>query len=243
MNFSYLPIFAFSSVISLSPITAAADIFGDVWGVVTDPLKIRSSSREISSVVDRSIVSLELMQDEFDSDVRDYISELQKVIRMVDRAGAENILRAKNAVLEVERQVYGDAQKLLQEVECAAERFSKGTLPETLELIIQQLADSEIEVTLPFGQTAEASIEAAKATSPDSAYIETRDSYLEVLEMVDDQTSAYEIISVYQNIAELAFKTHCHYAKSGGGELFLREFATYSAELRPWLSVVSIKVQ
>lgn len=225
------------------PSFAKADIFGDVWSVVTDPLKIRSGSKELSGTVDRAIASLEFLQEEFDSDVRDYIEELKELLRQADSGIEARINQAKRAALEVEKQIFSDANKLIDKIECSAERFTMGTLPEALFTMLQQVEKSGIEIDLPLGASGKLTLEAVKALDRDQAYIFTRDAKLEEMDYFSADTSAYQIVSTYQNIAELAYKTHCHYDRSKGSELFLREFAEYSAKLRPWLSTVTLSVQ
>ena len=46
------------------PAPAKAGPFEEVWGAVTDPLKIRSGSKELSGTVDRAIASMEFLQEE-----------------------------------------------------------------------------------------------------------------------------------------------------------------------------------
>jgi len=109
--------------------------------------------------------------------------------------------------------------------------------------LLKQLQDSGISLKGPFGITGDISLEAARALDPDRAYLFYRDTKLLLMENFTDSTPAYSLVSSYLNIAEFAYKTSCHYARSGGDKLFLRDFAEYSRLARPWVNFMSIQLQ
>lgn len=234
----------FTLVTALFPAPRAqADLFGDVWGVVTDPFKLGQASSEASASVDRIIVALELLQTNFGSDVRDYLVLIDEMIGSVDQAAEDRISQIEQIVFQLEAEIFNDAHKLLVETECSVERLLGRTLPETVYAMLVQLEEADISVNLPFGADAELTVEAVRPLSPDITYIRIRNAYLGYISDLNEGDSAYQIIIGYQNISELAFRTYCHFARSGGGQNFLEEHAQYASLLRPWVNTSRVRIQ
>lgn len=231
-------------VITLLPAPKAqADLFSDVWGVITDPFKLGQASSEASDAVDRIIVALELLQTNFDSDVRDYLVQINEMIGAVDQAAEDRVSQIEQIVLQLEAEIFKDAHKLLVETECSVECLLGRTLPETVYAMLLQLEEADISVKLPFVKDAELTVEAVRPLSPDITYIRIRNAYLGYIKGLNESDSAYQIIIGYQNISELAFRTYCHFARSGGGQNFLEEHAKYASLLRPWVNTSRVRIQ
>lgn len=218
-----------------------------VTGFLSDPLKLDSSSKRISASLDRSLRQLAAIQDETDADVREYLEQIEEIVRSFNseiRAGIADIdqivAKAISKAEQLEQQIYKDAVKLIWRAQCAAEVTLTDSLQRGLADAINSIrrADPSFKILgVPIGR---AEVKPVDVPDPDLAYRAIKRKYLERLNKVDEFDDPYVFISTYSNLARLARQTRCHYLGQSAGDLFVRDFFEFERLAAPWKDIVQL---
>lgn len=223
----------------------AGGFVDDVWGVVTDPLKLGKASSELSDTVDRTLSGLRELETKTNKDVTDRIEKLRAIVTdvldAVDKRSAElqqTVDRALRSAKEIEQQTYRDAIDLIYRAQCTVEVFTSDQLQRAISQSIESIRQSNPGITFLGIKFAGIGVKSITITDPDQAYISTKKYYLSKLKVLKDDDPAIGILSVYSNIARFARFTRCHYLDLGMGLLFIQEQKDFEMKASPWLKVV-----
>lgn len=204
------------------------------------------SINRISQVIDQTFRSLNFLREEFDADVDGYIAEIDRISaeRVSEiRSGVDDVGEiVADTIKEVEAlraRAFYDARQLIWDVECLATVYSE-ELKSTLGDIIKILSDSEAELRLPLGTSAELFVKPVNIASPDAAYEDIKAGYLEALESVDEDSSVLFVLSAYGNISRVARITSCNYRGLVLSKYFFAEVAYYEGLSSPWAMLTGL---
>ncbi|MEO9824860.1 MAG: hypothetical protein ABJF50_10650 [Paracoccaceae bacterium] len=204
------------------------------------------SINRISQVIDQTFRSLEFLRKEFDADVDGYIAEIDRITaaRMQEFSGeVANVERIVDEIIDeieaIRSRAFYDARQLIWDVECIAPVYAE-ELKTTLGDLIKIVSDSEAELRLPLGATAEVFVKPVNIASPDIAYEEIKAGYLTALESVEEETSVLFILSSYGNISRVARITSCHFRGLVLSKYFFAEVAYYEGLSSPWAMLTGL---
>lgn len=75
-----LKIYAISALMLLSVSPARANVFGELWGVITDPFKISKGSENVLAAAERTMIHLERIQQQLGNDANVLLDKVDKTI-------------------------------------------------------------------------------------------------------------------------------------------------------------------
>ncbi len=218
---------------------SARGFLSEVGDFFFDPLKLRASSENVHRSVNTAVAALADLQARTDTSVKGWLEDVSRIVTDANSGVAARISQAEKAAFALEKQIVADMSALLQDVECAGERFANEVVQRSLINAINTLKAANVSVELPLiGPTEIINIESPPDIENDQlyrAYKQSKLSHLEdALEADPGNVDPNEIISAYQNISERAFAVHCHYARSGGDVRFLADHYEFRSKLSPW---------
>lgn len=238
-----------------------ADIVSDAWGIATDPLKLDAATenslqaiREARSAALAVIAATGELQSELDSDIRDYLLELDGMISDIDALGASFI----GEISSLTARITNHAIQVLQEVECTAIRVGENTVgDQVINRLPVILTDNTVIYQMPFGtqrrrvlggilpwfgeEPATLVIDKREGLSDFDEFRRIEEAYLESLALAPLDGDAVLIPATYGNLANIAARTACLYGGTNLESMFLaRKFAEYNAMIIPWGKAVQI---
>lgn len=229
---------------------SAGGFLGDVWGVVTDPFKLKSASEELSASVSRTLDELRRLEQQANVDVRDRIEQVGSIVDTVLDATDKNVSnlsemadRALIKMASIERQAHQDAMDLIYRAQCLNESALMDQLQRSLAQLIENIIASNPGVEILGIRVVDVEFERIKIVDPDKAYLSTKRYYLDRLQEITPSDNAYEFLSTYQNIARFARFTRCHYIETSLAAIFVEEVAEFERLSKPWLQVVRPEIQ
>lgn len=228
------------------------DYAEQAWSIAVDPFKFGklgesavTSTQELRLAIREArdgITAIGTIQGELDSDIRYYLNDLDKKIVAIKTDSIEVISHATSEVTKLEKEIFNDITKLMRRAECTTSRvFQEGedTLRETFSIFIKD----EQTIQLPFGEERywlfwtrprTITIDLSQGLNPDKKFEIIEKAYLDNLNLANDSSPANEIVSVYGNLARLAYMTECHYKGQHLGEKLIRKYIKYNALVYPW---------
>lgn len=219
----------------------------DAAGLVTDPLNAGSAAKTASDALDRALIQLKLIQEETDRDIRDYLSEIDSIARLITESIEQTGQRAENTLLELaaraealEERIYQDAIDIVYRVQCASEVFATDSLKRALADAVNTLRAADPNFTFFGLRVAGTEIEPIDIPDPDIAYRavkQQRQARLANLTATDD---AYIIVSTYLNLARLARLTQCHYIDQNQSIIFVRDYLEFERLNKPWTEILRV---
>jgi hypothetical protein len=96
---------------SYSP-AVSGDPFGEFWGVVTDPLKLRASSNELSASIERALIQLNQLEGNANAHVRERLAQIHLIAQDVIERGRSAVDDALKRMDELEKAINRDALEL-----------------------------------------------------------------------------------------------------------------------------------
>lgn len=222
---------------------AHANIFADVWRVVTDPLKLQSASKEVSDGVYRTMLQAEQLETQANKDITERLKQVQDIVN--DALSGLSLLenKAVNDMNNLEQQINYDANQFLYNLSCEAETTLNDSLQRAWDNMINQLGNSRPGISIfgfrlfNIGPTVTVSI-----LDPDKSYWTLKEKVLTGLRTNQKEDSlAYNILSAYQNLERTAKLTVCYY--KGQPEFrkkFIQEANNLEIMTLEWTSVVNV---
>src|ERR1700744_2651333 len=137
---------AVTYMLSVTANEAKANVFGDVWGVVTDPLGLRRASQTLSESVERSLIQLTALESVANNDVKARLEQIRSIV--TDALSGQRAL-IDQAVLnmnQLEASINRDAVNLLYRAQCAAEVAATTTSQRLFASLISNLRKSDPRV-------------------------------------------------------------------------------------------------
>lgn len=230
-----------------APPPARANVFGDAWGIVTDPLKLGKASDNLLQSVERIQLMLNQvgqLEATANVDLANRISQVQQLVDGVISAVDRNVANLRDIVAQAEVQmasleqiVYLDAQSILDKVQCVAQNIATIQVQEAVANAVAALHDSDPSITFLGIKIINLKTRNVVITDPDQAYISVRDGYLKKLAALGAGDDAYTIVSTYANIERLAEGASCAYRDPTLASLFLKEEFNYRRLAEPWANI------
>ncbi len=227
---------------------ARADTWGDIRGMLTDPLKLGKSTSdlvEISKRVEQMLGQLRQLENISNAYVEARLEQIRSILAEVNSNVNQTILAAKDAILKLEQQIYRDANRLLYAAQCALEVAVTEQLNNGMAEAVTALRKSSPGIYLfnliPIATFSANDIQKA---DPDKLYIELKLHRLQALDKIKADDPAYEFVSTYQNIARMAYYARCHYLRVGSADSplamrFTEEMNELDRLSHPWSAVLS----
>lgn len=222
----------------------------DVFGIVTDPLKVgEASSNALDAIrsLERIVSQIDELREKFDADVDGHLTNVQTILAQANADIENRIEQAATELRNLEQQLYRDALSLLREAECTLERMSNDAMLRSFASSINLIRRSNPTFLVDLGllqPKGEIQLEQVAVIDPDKAYLAIRRERLAMLELVKEEDLAYsEVVSIYQNLGRLALATTCHYDRSGGSQIFLRDVNEFRVLSVPWLETVKVELR
>lgn len=117
-------VLAFVSASFISPSTGEAglnDIANDVWGIVTDPLKIGKGTENLIHAVERAGINAERLEGKTNEDFKARIDQINYIIKETRKDFREGIDKIEeiantsfNQITELETKIFSDAAELVK---------------------------------------------------------------------------------------------------------------------------------
>lgn len=238
MNFRQIFLSVGILLLTQQPVSARG-FLSEVGDFFFDPFELRASSENVHRSVNTAVAALADLHARTDTSVKDWLEDISDIVADANSGVAARISQAEKAAFELEKKIVEDMSALLQDVECAGERFANEVVQRSLINAINTLKAANVTVELPLiGPTEIINIESPPDIENDRLYRAYKQSKLSQLEdslnADPENVDPNDIISAYQNISERAFAVHCHYARSGGDVRFLADHYEFRSKLRPW---------
>ncbi len=226
---------------------AHAFAIGDIPDLITDPLKLGKASQNILEAVERiqlMLNQLSNIEGTVNQDLKARIDQVKgvvdEVIAAADRgedALKQILAQAENTVLSLERQIYIDAESLIDQVQCVAQNIASVQIQEAIANAVAELKQSNPGISLFGIRIVNLDLKQVIITDPDQAYISVRDGYLKRLDGLQPSSSAYTIVSTYANVERLAQESSCAFRDPELAAIFLSEQFKYQVLASAWQTV------
>lgn len=229
-------------LLMLSVHTAEANFFQDVWGVVTDPLKLQKSSSTLSDSVERSLIELKALEGTTNGHVQERLDQIRSIVNSAIGGTNDAIASAISQMNQLERQINDDAVNIIYRGQCVIEVGTMDQIQRMYADFIANLRESEPGISIFGIKIISISAKKVDVTDPDKAFFSLKEAVLKRLRSdIKDDTSAYDILSAYQNLARLARLTRCHYIDLPLAAVMTREVNDLNRLSLPWTQVVQIE--
>jgi hypothetical protein len=214
----------------------AASMFEDMWGVATDPLKLDSSSRELSETAQRIMIQLKDLEGVANSHVEARLEQVRSIIRDADA----DVQKSLGKIRDLEIQINSDANALIYNAQCITDVTLLNTTQKAFAGLISTLSKADPAIRIFGIKIIDLSTNDVQITEPDRAYFSTKTIAISNLEKnMKDGSQAYEILSVYQNLEKAVKFTRCYFRGQ------IAETTTWTREVNdlerlstPWGTVV-----
>jgi len=208
---------------AITPLTGnsaeAESVIADAWGIAVDPIKLGRASQNILNSVEQVQLLLNQIgsvETRTNQDLADRISQMKSIVDGVVLAVDQNvanlreiITEAEQKIVALEKQIYLDAESLLDRVQCVAENIMKVQLQEAIADSVAELIAANVSINVRGFKIFNLRLKEIQVTDPDQAYISVRDGYLRRLNALKPNDSAYTIVSAYANIERRAQEASC----------------------------------
>jgi hypothetical protein len=226
------------TIIFLFTASAAANVFEDMYGICTDPLKLYASSHQLAESLERTLNQLKDLEHVANYDMKNRIEQIRNVVNEAISGEHGAITHATESMLQIENQVNADAINLLYRASCAAHTLLMGDLQQSFAGIIKTLKKANPELYIGGIKILNSKIMDVEIEDPDKAYISTRDAALQHLDKsIENNSSAYEILSTYQNLIHIAKLTRCYYIDQSLATKFDQEVNKLEILSLPWMEL------
>jgi hypothetical protein len=237
-------VFVCSCVLSnLFGYPAKANVFGDIWGIATDPLKLDRSSKTLADSLARTMLQLKELEKQVNYDATARLEQIRSIVQEALRGSEAAIERAERAMLTLEQQINQDAINLLFRAQCAVEVALMDQAQRAFAAFIGNLIKADPSVKILGIKVIDLGANNIQITDPDQAYISSKSAALTALNQNQkDNSRAYSILSVYQNLERGARFTRCAYMGQGLEWRWVKEINELELLSLPWLTVVEPKM-
>jgi hypothetical protein len=219
----------------------AGSFVDDVWGVVTDPLKLSTASSTLSDSLSRTLAQLAPLEGKANYDVQARLEQIRSIIREALAGGDAAIDKAILQMKQLEAQINADAIQLIYRSQCLAVNVD-AEIQKTVADLVDKLIKANFQGVIAHIPIASLKASPIVIQQPDVVYRSARAEALNVLDKnVTDETPAYEIYWTYQNLELMAKWTMCRYLDQAGAESFTMEMNEFERLSRPWDRAIDLK--
>ena len=204
---------------------AHANVFDDIWNVVTDPLKLkRGTDTAYKIIIEARQLEKEAKTDIADieskanTDVHDRLTELRSIYIDAESktVGDATDLETKTAedLAALEKKTADDANNLVWNAKCAVVSVLRKNLQESLSKSLEELSDARPTITLLGPPIVRYVSKQVDIDDPSNLYYAAKTTLLNnvapgKLEDPSANASAYDVYNAYQNIELMAKETRC----------------------------------
>ncbi len=220
----------------------AGGLIGDVWGVVTDPLKLRASSSTLAESLERTLQQLSALEGQVNGHVEQRLEQIRSIVKDALSGERELIERATDAMVQLEGKVNEDAIALIYRAECAAGHVDD-EIQNAVARVADQITKRDPRLTI-FGMTAaQLKSDPIVLQQPNEVYAALKVELLKGLDdaHVHEDTPAATIFWTYENLASQAKWTKCKYLDQEGAKAFTVEWNELQRLSRPWIEAINMK--
>ena len=224
----------------LAPSAATASFWTDLGGVITDPLKLQSSSKEVSASLQRTMFQLDQLESQSNYDIADRINQVSQVVNEA-LSGSEALeAKAISDANNLEQQVNSDAINLIYNIQCTTDVILNGQLQQSFASLLNKFGDAQLSLHIFGIKVADLQSKKVSVQNPDQAYWSVKSQIMAALEAkTTDNSLAYEITSTYDDLALTAEQTACFYRHQPDKESeFISEINNLKIMSLEWKSVV-----
>lgn len=217
---------------------AAAGFFQDMYGVVTDPLKLKATSSKISDSAERILLQLEALRGRTDYDIQQRLEQLRSILQDVIDGTDKVISNAITKISALEQDIYADAIRLIYRAQCAAvdvmDQFHR-----SFAQMVAEIRKANPGINIAGIRIANVKLNEVVIENPDQAYRSSKAAIFASLSVkVSDNSTAYDILSAYQNLARAAKFTRCHYLDLALEKRWVEEANDMERLSMPWTTIV-----
>jgi hypothetical protein len=226
--------------------SAQANLFGDLRGIVTDPIGVRRASATLADSAERTLIQLNNLSTSADNQIKERIEQVRGIMHeLLTQAltGTSVVIeQATQSMLALEQRVNADALNLIYRARCALQ----DTMIEgrrAFALTLHDVIRANPGITIGGIRLTNLVANPVEISDPDQAYQGIRDARMSYLRSrsINDQTKAYEIVSVYANLERMARLTLCSYLDQNVSSIWLREINEMGRLAAPWTVVVALR--
>ena len=189
-----------------------ANVFGDLWGVVTDPLKLGKASTELSDSAQRSLIQISELESQTNYDAQQRLEQMRSILKDAITSGETVIDEVTNKMHDLEDKINQDAINLIYRAQCATQTVMMVQMQQSFAQFIKNVRDADPGIRILGITLVRFHVNEIRVANPDDAYITAKAAVLAKLDKdVKDNTSAYNILSTYENLSRQAGYTRCYY--------------------------------
>tara|TARA_Y100000815_G_C13316135_1_gene490493 strand:- start:893 stop:1612 length:720 start_codon:yes stop_codon:yes gene_type:complete len=203
-----------ASLLMLSLTPAKAGFLDDVWGVITDPLKLDRGSENLIHTVERAALHFDRIRGNIDENVEAHLNRISEIIKETQQSFNESSADTFNRIDSTIEKI-NDLQKIIyrdtaQLVKCTTE-VSLLQLRSALAKSLNDLGKRNPRLKF-FGITiVSAEIEYQDINNPLESFREIKRLIQFELQSVGETDHPSKITDAYAEIQRLSDLTRCHY--------------------------------
>jgi hypothetical protein len=216
----------------------SGNMFEDVWGIATDPLKLRAASTELSSSVERTLIQLNALEGQANYDVQARLEQIRSIVKEANT----DTNNAFDRMTVLEKEVDEQAFALIARAECASENVN-GRLQVAFSDLIKHLIEADPKIVVAGIKAVELVANPVVIEDPNKYYKGAKAAAFAALNnkiIFTDKSEASEIFWTYQNLKEVAKWARCRY-EGVGTTPFTKEMNELERLSLPWTTVVNMK--
>jgi hypothetical protein len=219
--------------------SAKADVFGDLARIATDPLKLDSSSERVKEATENIMSQIPGLLDQANSIGQQRLAQLQTILNTTVAGGISLEDHAFAQLTTLEKQVNSDAINFLYRAHCAALVTLQQDVQKAAVTAVQNLSKEKPTLTLFGVRIASLTADQVSISEPDQTYVQTRDLVISHLNSdITETSNAYEIVSAYRNLENLARDTQCFYLDNPSAQVdFVNEASRFQVSQQAWAAV------
>lgn len=232
----------------------AISVVGDIYGVITDPLKLGSAGDSATAATNRAIEAILTLQKNNDANVMKYIAELRGLIDKINDAVTKQrqdlLTESILAVEKMADRLDTSIKLFFATAECSAKVIVADALKTAFGNNFRFISKDNVEVTLPFEKTTTrffglftkteretVEIDLSKIESPSEIYEVIRNRYISNLTNIKEDSKANTLVSAYADMGRFAKQAYCFYRDDGYGKHLIQEYSRHEYMVHMWSAV------
>jgi hypothetical protein len=236
----------FLALVSFSDRCAAGGFASGLWGIATDPLKLRAASSTLADSIERTLQQLSALEGQANAHVQERLEQIRSIVNDALSGQKDLLDKATANMLLLEKTVYKDAIDLLYRAQCAAGHVND-ELQNAVARVSEAISKIDPRVKVLGIPILELKTNPIVLQQPDEVYRATKAAYFSSLKdtslkgSVSENSPAWIIFWTYQNLASQAYWTKCKYLDRAGGEAFTQEANELELLSRPWIEAINMQ--
>jgi len=240
-SWKLLALLSASVFLSCYSTLAVAGLWGDLAGLVKDPLKLDSMSKRLQTAARHSLAQIDVIREKSNKDAEERLEQLRAVIDFALQGGAAVEAKAYSDMMTLESKIFEDATKFVFEARCTAITLANGTAQNAIVTALANIAAAQPTIKVFGFEIVQYSSKSVPINDPDKFYFETKKIVLADLDRsLTENSAAYTLISAYANLANLAESTRCFYLNKPHEIYFIREENDLALLQESWIEAVVV---